>query len=70
MDYTPNITWLHGEHANAVIDTRLPYIHIFEPDMFVQGDDALEIITLIHAHWVASDCSVAESVEWWKAVHI
>jgi hypothetical protein len=70
MDWTPNTSWLHGKYYNAEIDTRLGTIHFYESGVFLQGDEGYEAIRQIHQHWTISNCSVADSVEWFIAVYL
>jgi len=65
-----NETWLHGKYDNGEINTSLEYIAVNDPDFFVQGDNAAEIISEIHKHWLIGDTTQEESFNWWVNLYL
>lgn len=67
---TMNETWLHGKYIinnhKVEINVNIPYFAIDGAgiDYFVQGDSAQENITEMHAYWLANDCSVEDTIQW------
>lgn len=45
-------TWLNGKYENGEINTSLSYVSVKDPEMFVQGSEADEIIKEVHNIWI------------------
>lgn len=62
-------SWLHGQHSeNIDINTRLPYVHIYE--YFAQGEDADKVINEINEIYNRDELTPLEACERWAALYL
>ena len=62
-------SWISGKLSESVeINTKLPYISIH--GLFVQGDEAEQIINEINEIYNREDCTPIEAAEKWASFYI
>lgn len=65
-----NESWLHGKYDNGEINTSLPYVAVNEPEYFVQGEQASDVISEIHTIWTSEDITTEEAFNKWINIYL
>ena len=67
---TINITWLHGCFQCGEINTSIGTVEVYDPEFFVQDDEAYRIIEEIRRIWINSDVSVEQAFSSWISLNL
>lgn len=71
MDHiTLNETWISGKYANGEINTAYSWVTVYEPDYFLQGDDADQAIKEIHEYWINNDVTAEQAFDFWVGCYL